>query len=210
MRVAGGDARGRRLKGAVSPGTRSTTERVRGAIFNILDPSQYEGCRVLDLYAGSGSLGIEALSRGADWADFVEHDRRQCEVIEYNLDTTGYHPRAVVHRANVLKTLPLLPGRYHLVLLDPPYKMEGLNEVLEAIGSQMGLIVESGVVIAGHSKRLELRTTYGNLIQTSHRQYGDNVVDFYSYQDAGKGPNQNYEDAGTAGINSDGPGGAAW
>ena len=88
--------------------------------------------------------------------------------------------------------------------------MEGLNEVLEAIGSQMGLIVESGVVIAGHSKRLELRTTYGNLIQTSHRQYGDNVVDFYSYQDAGKGPNQNYKVAGTAGINSDGRGSAAW
>ena len=88
--------------------------------------------------------------------------------------------------------------------------MEGLNEVLEAIGSQMGLIVESGVVIAGHSKRLELQTTYRNLIQTSHRQYGDNVVDFYSYQYAGKGPNQNCQDTGTAGINSDGRGSAAW
>ena len=197
MRVAGGDAKGRRLRGAVSPGTRATTERVRGAIFNILNPGNYEGCRVLDLYSGSGSLGIEALSRGADWADFVEQDRRQCQVIESNLETTGYRDRAAVHRADVLKALPLLPGPYHLVLLDPPYKMEGLNEVLEAIASQMGLIVESGVVIAGHSKRLELSETYANLHQTSHRQYGDNVVDFYSYQSPGQNAVQS-------------PGGPAW
>ena len=89
IRVAGGDAKGRRLKGAVSPGTRATTERVRGAIFNILPPGHFEGRQVLDLYSGSGSLGIEALSRGADWADFVEQDRRQCQVIESNLETTG-------------------------------------------------------------------------------------------------------------------------
>ncbi len=210
MRVASGDAKGRRLKGAVSPGTRSTTERVRAAIFNILNPGQYEGCRVLDLYSGSGSLGIEALSRGADWADFVERDRRQCDVIESNLDTTGYSHKSVVHRADVLKALPSLPGRYHLVLLDPPYKMEGLNEVLEAIASQMGLIVESGVVIAGHSKRLELRAAYGNLNQTSHRQYGENVVDFYSNHNLGQNPGQTYEDAGADHINSSGAGDLAW
>ena len=68
MRVAGGNEKGRRLKGAVSPGTRATTERVRAAIFNILDPDQYQEGRVLDLFAGSGSLGIEALSHGASWA----------------------------------------------------------------------------------------------------------------------------------------------
>ena len=85
MRVAGGNAKGRRLKGAVSPGTRATTERVRAAIFNILDPEQYQGRRVLDLFAGSGSLGIEALSHGAGRADFVEWDRRQSAVITSNL-----------------------------------------------------------------------------------------------------------------------------
>jgi 16S rRNA (guanine966-N2)-methyltransferase len=206
MRVAGGDARGRRLKGAVSPGTRATTERVRGAIFNILNPGQYEGCRVLDLYSGTGSLGIEALSRSADWADFVERDRRQCEVIEANLDATGYRTNAAVHRADVLKALPSLTGGYHLVLLDPPYKMEGLNEVLDAIASQMGLIVESGVVIAGHSKRLELGATYGNLNQTSHRQYGDNVVDFYSYHD----PGQAHGDAEAGDLKSGSQGDSAW
>ncbi|MEE8465899.1 MAG: RsmD family RNA methyltransferase, partial [Dehalococcoidia bacterium] len=90
MHVAGGIAKGRRLKGAVSPGTRATTGRVRAAIFNILDPGQYHGGRVLDLFSGSGSLGIEALSHGAGWADFVEWDRRQSAVITSNLESTGF------------------------------------------------------------------------------------------------------------------------
>ena len=90
MRVVSGKAKGRRLRGTISPGGRPTTERVRAAIFNIIDPGQFQGERVLDLYAGSGSLGIEALSRGAAWADFVEQDRRQCQVIQLNLETTGF------------------------------------------------------------------------------------------------------------------------
>jgi len=182
MRVAGGDAKGRRLKGAVSPGTRATTERVRAAIFNILDPEQYQGRRVLDLFAGSGSLGIEALSHGAGRADFVEWDRRQSAVITSNLESTGFSSQGHVHRLDVLQALQTLPGRYDLVLLDPPYKMGGLDSLLEKIASQPGLIVDDGVVIAGHSKHEDLKETYGSLRLTSHRQYGDNVIDFFVYE----------------------------
>ncbi|HIM61403.1 MAG TPA: 16S rRNA (guanine(966)-N(2))-methyltransferase RsmD [Dehalococcoidia bacterium] len=182
MRVAGGNAKGRRLKGAVSPGTRATTERVRAAIFNILDPEQYQGRRVLDLFAGSGSLGIEALSHGAGRADFVEWDRRQSAVITSNLESTGFSSQGHVHRLDVLQALQTLPGRYDLVLLDPPYKMGGLDSLLEKIASQPGLIVDDGVVIAGHSKHEDLKETYGSLRLTSHRQYGDNVIDFFVYE----------------------------
>ena len=182
MRVAGGDEKGRRLKGAVSSGTRATTERVRAAIFNILDPEQYQGGRVLDLFAGSGSLGIEALSHGAGWADFVEWDRRQSAVIISNLETTGFSSRSHVHRMDVMQALLTLPGNYDLVLLDPPYKMGGLDGLLEKIASQAGLVVDGGVVIAGHSKREDLKDRYGPLRLTSHRQYGDNVVDFFVYE----------------------------
>jgi len=182
MRVAGGDAKGRRLKGAVSPGTRATTERVRAAIFNILGPEQYQGRRVLDLFAGSGSLGIEALSHGAGRADFVEWDRRQSAVITSNLESTGFSSQGHVHRLDVLQALQTLPGRYDLVLLDPPYKMGGLDSLLEKIASQPGLIVDDGVVIAGHSKHEDLKETYGSLRLTSHRQYGDNVIDFFVYE----------------------------
>jgi len=182
MRVAGGDAKGRRLKGAVSPGTRATTERVRAAIFNILGPEQYQGRRVLDLFAGSGSLGIEALSHGAGRADFVEWDRQQSAVITSNLESTGFSSQGHVHRLDVLQALQTLPGRYDLVLLDPPYKMGGLDSLLEKIASQPGLIVDDGVVIAGHSKHEDLKETYGSLRLTSHRQYGDNVIDFFVYE----------------------------
>ncbi|MQF95404.1 MAG: 16S rRNA (guanine(966)-N(2))-methyltransferase RsmD [SAR202 cluster bacterium] len=182
MRVAGGIAKGRRLKGAVSSGTRATTERVRAAIFNILNPDQYQGGRVLDLYSGSGSLGIEALSHGAGWADFVEWDRRQSAVITGNLETTGFSAQGSVHRTDVLQALQTLPGNYDLVLLDPPYKMGGLDSLMESIASQSGLVVDGGVVIAGHSKRVDLKESYGPLQLTSHRQYGDNVVDFFVYR----------------------------
>lgn len=182
MHVAGGIAKGRRLKGAVSPGTRATTERVRAAIFNILDPEQYQGGRVLDLFAGSGSLGIESLSHGAGWADFVELDRRQSAVITGNLETTGFTSQGHVHRVDALQAIQTLPGHYDLVLLDPPYKMGGLDNLLENISSQPGLFVDGGVMVAGHSKREDLRETYGPLRLTSHRRYGDNVVDFFVYE----------------------------
>ena len=182
MRIAGGDAKGQRLKGAVSSGTRATTERVRAAIFNILDPEQYQGGRVLDLFAGSGSLGIEALSHGAGSADFVEWDRRQSAVITSNLESTGFSSQGHVHRLDVLQALQTLPGRYDLVLLDPPYKMGRLDSLLDKIASQPGLIVDDGVVIAGHSKREDLKETYGSLRLTSHRRYGDNVIDFFVYE----------------------------
>ncbi|MDA1129503.1 MAG: 16S rRNA (guanine(966)-N(2))-methyltransferase RsmD [Chloroflexi bacterium] len=181
MQVAGGIAKGRRLKGAVSPGTRATTERVRAAIFNILDPGQYQGNRVLDLFSGSGSLGIEALSYGAGWVDFVEWDRRQAAVITSNLETTGFASQARVHQVDVLQAIQTFPGGYDLVLLDPPYKMGGLDSLMERIASQPGLVLEGGVVVAGHSKRDGLRERYGALRLTSHRRYGDNVVDFFVY-----------------------------
>ena len=110
MRVAAGKARGRLLKGAVSPEVRPTTARVRAAIFNILQTDLYQDGRVLDLYAGTGSLGIEALSQGAGWADFVDQDRRQCAVIQANLKTTGFSDRASVRTGAVLQTLSKLVG----------------------------------------------------------------------------------------------------
>ena len=179
MRIAGGNEKGRRLKGAISSKTRATTERVRSAVFNILDRNQYKGGRVLDLFAGTGSLGIEALSHGAGSADFVEWDRRQSEVISSNLKSTGFASQCHVHCMDVTQALLSLPGNYDLVLLDPPYGMSGLDDLIEKIAFKSGLIVDGGVVVAGHSKHGTLKREYGFLNLTSHRQYGDNVVDFF-------------------------------
>ena len=179
MRVGGGEARGRRLKGAVVPGVRPTTERVRAAIFNILAVEQYLDGRVLDLFAGTGSLGIEALSRGAERADFVERDRRQCAVIRENLALAGFDDQAAVHQADAIHSLKALPGGYSLALLDPPYRMGAFHAVMDAIAGQPGLVAPEGMVVAGHSRQTELRAAYGSLRRIILRQYGDNVVDFY-------------------------------
>ena len=179
MRVVAGSAKGRRLRGTISSGARPTTERVRAAIFNILAPDQYERQRVLDLYAGSGSLGIEALSRGAEWADFVERNHRQCEVVRANLRTTGFCQAAGIHCSPVDTALPGLMSTYGLVLMDPPYRLATVGQVLEAIANQENLVEPGGMVVVGHSKRLILDAKYGPLELASQRLYGDNAVDFY-------------------------------
>ena len=179
MRVAGGSAKGYRLGGTLTPDARPTTERVRSAIFNVLSGETYQDRRVLDLYAGSGSLGIEGLSQGAAWADFVEWSGRQCEVIRANLEHTGFSPRSRVYCGEVIRTLEKLPGPYSLVVLDPPYKMQNLAELLEKLDSTGGLIGDDGVVVVGHSRHVDLPEGIGSLTLESHRRYGDNVVEFY-------------------------------
>ncbi|MCY4365149.1 MAG: 16S rRNA (guanine(966)-N(2))-methyltransferase RsmD [Chloroflexi bacterium] len=179
MRVVGGTAKGHRLRGAVTPGVRPTSERARAAIFNVLPPQLIEDARALDLFAGTGSLGIEALSRGAAWADFVEKNRRQCQVLQANLDNTGFRDRSRAYCAEAAKALETLPGPYRLVLLDPPYKMAELGQFMELLGTTPELVEEDGVVVVGHSRHVTLDPQYGNLALTSGRRYGDNLVDFY-------------------------------
>ena len=177
--MVGGSAKGHRLKGTLSPEARPTTERVRAAVFNVLSRETYWDRKVLDLYAGSGSLGIEGLSQGAAWADFVERSSRQCEVIRANLEHTGFSQRSQVYCGEASCTLKLLPGPYSLVVLDPPYSMRNLAQLLEKIASTGGLIEVDSVVVVGHSRHVDLPDVIGSLNLESLRRYGDNVVEFY-------------------------------
>ena len=179
MRVVGGAAKGHRLKGAVAPGVRPTSERARAAIFNVLPPWVLEDARVLDLFAGTGSLGIEALSRGAAWADFVERNRRQHQALQANLEATGFRRQSQAYCADAARILGSLPGPYRLVLLDPPYKMDKLDEFMASLGNAPGLVDEAGMVVVGHSRHVTLAKEYGYLALESNRRYGDNLVDFY-------------------------------
>ncbi len=133
---------------------------------------------MVDLFAGTGSLGIEALSRGVPQADFVESNRRQCQRIHENLRALGLSQDALVHCREATQAVHELEGPYQLVLMDPPYRMTDLTPVLGPLGEAPGLEA-GGMVVVGHSKRVELADSYGSLSRTSGRRYGDSMVDFF-------------------------------
>jgi 16S rRNA (guanine966-N2)-methyltransferase len=178
VRVTGGVARGTTLRSPRSPGVRPTTDRVRSALFNILVGYGLEEAKVVDLYAGTGSLGIEALSRGAAHTDFVEADRRQVDVIRDNLRDTKLASRATVLRNDALRAIEDLEGPYDFMLMDPPYTQPFPDEVVERIGS-LGLLGEDGIAIVGHASRVTAPERLGVLERWQDRRYGDASLAFY-------------------------------
>jgi 16S rRNA (guanine966-N2)-methyltransferase len=148
MRVIAGSAKGRRLAGPPD-GVRPVSDRVREGLFSSL-ADRVIGARVLDLFAGTGALGIEALSRGASHALFVDRDARAVAAIRDNLGRTGLAERAQVVRADVRRALGRLPGnaRYDLVFLDPPYDLQGgsLDGLLDLLGD--GSLLDGGATVA--------------------------------------------------------------
>jgi 16S rRNA (guanine966-N2)-methyltransferase len=182
MRILSGSAKGRRLGGPAIRDARPTTELVRGAIFNILGSLGACPIRVLDLFAGSGSLGIEAISRGAGEADFVERNVHQCARIKENLSVAGFQERSSVYCMDAMVALESLKGPYQLVLMDPPYKLEGLGKVMDALATS-GLVELGTQVVVGHSKRVQLNDGYEGLVRNTNRRYGDSVVDFFQREE---------------------------
>jgi len=178
MRVIAGRAKGRRLAGPRSRGTRPTSDLVRGAVFSALESMGAELTRVLDVYAGSGALGIEALSRGAQWCDFVEKDGRACASIRENLAKTGFEGQAKVRCEPAERMLARLEGPYTLVLADPPYAHEA-TATLERL-AEWGL-AEAGrtVLVLEHSSREEGPERLGELSQVKTLRHGDSAVSIY-------------------------------
>jgi 16S rRNA (guanine966-N2)-methyltransferase len=177
MRVTGGDLKGRLLKSPDSKAVRPTTDMVRGAIFSLL--GQEGGARVLDLFAGTGALGIEALSRGADWVDFVDQRPQSCAIINTNLRALGLAECAHVYTTTVAGALGFLADSYDLVFLDPPYAQAAeLIAVLERLAGLAILTADVRVVVC-HSAREPLGEHLGTLVQFKDRRYGDTAVTIY-------------------------------
>jgi 16S rRNA (guanine966-N2)-methyltransferase len=177
LRVIGGELGGRRLKGPPRSGVRPTTDRVREAMFEVLGDA-VDGARVLDLYSGTGALGIEALSRGAEWCDFVEADSKACEVIRSNLMLTALVDRTHVHPVQVSRAFPRLEGPYELVVADPPYEYDRAEAELAEVISR-GLLARGGTLVVEHSQRKVWPQQVGGLPQLTSRRYGDTRVTFY-------------------------------
>ncbi len=183
MRVISGSARGRRLKGPPSHDTRPMADKIKGALFNALASLNVQPERVLDLYAGTGSIGIEALSRGASWADFVDKGREPARVIRENLTTTGFADRSRVQQMGVgqyIATARTEP--YDFIILDPPYADPDILQTLESIGDSR--LVESGtIVVIGHWPRLDMPDRLGRLECLRNRCHGDSCFSIYEVVD---------------------------
>lgn len=173
MRVVAGTLGGRRFAAPAGTDTRPTPDRVREAVFNALGSlGAVADARVVDLFAGSGALGIEALSRGAAHATFVESDRRAADVVAANLATLGLAERATVVRRPVDAALDDLGDGIDLVLADPPYAFDRWAALLERLGPRLA---REGVVVAESDRPLDLPPGWGKVRE---RTYGGTVVTF--------------------------------
>jgi 16S rRNA (guanine(966)-N(2))-methyltransferase RsmD len=152
---------------------------VRGAIFSVLGPDSVDGERVLDLFAGTGALGIEALSRGASGADFVEADRRLAQRLRENLALLNLADICEVHRVRVERVVGKLDGPYGLVFADPPYGAVDLEVLLRSL-DEHNLVKTGGRLVIEHSARDALTGSCGNLSRIEERRYGDTSVSIYS------------------------------
>lgn len=179
MRVIAGTLKGRPLEAPTWAGLRPTSDKLRETIFNMLAP-RVVGARVLDGFAGTGALGIEALSRGAETAVFIEHDRRARALIERNVSRCGLEAQCTVvpapfarGLATVQRTSGFVP--FDLVLLDPPYG-SSLDESLQDVDT---VLADSGVVVLEHAARQAAPNRVGGLRKTRDRRSGDSALTFY-------------------------------
>jgi len=173
MRVIGGEFRSRRLKSIPGLATRPTPDRLRETLFNILG-AQVEGAVFLDAYAGTGAVGIEALSRGAERAVFIEKSKNAAKVLHENLASLGVEGRALIVLAETLKTIA--EQRADIVFLDPPYEREAeYAPALRLLG-----VNPPRLVAMQHSVRFTLAESYGVLKRTRVVKQGDNALSFFA------------------------------
>jgi 16S rRNA (guanine966-N2)-methyltransferase len=178
MRVIAGIAKGFPLKGPDWDTTRPATDLVRGAIFSILEGLASDWSLVLDLFSGTGAMGIEALSRGAGHADFVDRQRRCCDIIKQNLAKTKLAENAHVYCCDVEKAISFLDREYDIVIMDPPYKNREIGEIITKVANSI-LVGPETIVVVTHSPHLTLENQYPPLSLIKERRHGDSVIAIY-------------------------------
>ncbi len=186
MRVIAGTQKGRALLAPPRHGVRPTSDKVREALFSIVGP-RIQGARVLDLYAGTGAIGIEALSRGAECARFVESQPAAQRVLRANLTRCGLTSGACVSAMPVsrfLRTRAAADGPYDLVFADPPYQHDGAAELVTAL-SDSSLVAPTALVVIEHATRSTWPDTVGTLACLRHYRYGDTTLSVYTFSAEG-------------------------
>jgi 16S rRNA (guanine966-N2)-methyltransferase len=180
VRVIAGRFKGRRLKTPAWEGLRPTSDKLRETLFNILAP-RVSGARVLDGYAGTGAIGIEALSRGAAHVTFIEKHRRAAALIEENLKACGVEGGYTIRCAEVVAALDALPAAdaFDLILLDPPYDIENVSAVLDAAARRLA---GNGLVVLERATRREPEEPAA-LQRTRDVKSGDSTLSIFAIRD---------------------------
>lgn len=182
MRVITGKAKGHTLKGPKNMLTRPMLDRVKESLFAILEGYGATQGRVLDLFAGTGSLGIECLSRGAEWGDFVEQRASVCKIIEDNLKHTHFDEQSQVHNTTVARYIAHYSSAesYDIIFMDPPYADPKIVETIESIAAST-LGTAGTILVVGHSPRVELADAYPPLERIKFRRIGDSCFSIYEW-----------------------------
>ncbi len=183
MRVISGSVRGRNLKAVPGMNTRPTTDKVKEAIFSMIGP-YFDGGLVLDLFAGAGGLGIEAISRGIARGIFIDIERASVDIIKQNLQSTGLIEQSEVYRNSAEQALKVLQRRelkFDLVFLDPPYRMKKMDELLMII-EERHLLALGAKLVLEHDTRTRYAEQIGGFACIRKAEYGETTVSIYEWK----------------------------
>ncbi|MBT2687912.1 16S rRNA (guanine(966)-N(2))-methyltransferase RsmD [Bacillus sp. ISL-47] len=187
MRVVSGTKKGKILKAVPGSSTRPTTDKVKEAIFNIIGP-YFDGGLGLDLFAGSGGLGIEALSRGAEKVIFVDRDGKAIQTIHENIRICGLEEQTEVYRNDADRAIKAILKRelaFDYIFLDPPYRKQQLLKLLQII-DEKALLTDKGTILCEHSSDVSLPDSVGRLVQRKHENYGIISISVYGSAEINK------------------------
>ncbi|MFF2888024.1 16S rRNA (guanine(966)-N(2))-methyltransferase RsmD [Paenibacillus sp. NPDC057967] len=185
VRIIAGAAKGRALKAVPGMNTRPTTDKVKEAIFSMIGP-YFDGGIALDLFAGTGGLGLEAWSRGAEKVIFVDKDKISVDIIRHNVRTAGAESDAEIYRNDADRALKALAKRdlsFTLVFLDPPYRMTEMNEVMGEL-AEKGMLEPDATIVVEHDATIAYPDDVPGFEQTRTAKYGDIAVTIYRYIEA--------------------------
>lgn len=182
VRVIAGAARGRALKAVPGTNTRPTTDKVKEAIFSMIGP-YFDGGTALDLFAGTGGLGIEAWSRGVEKVIFVDKEKISLDVIRQNVQTAGAESAAEIYRNDAERALKALAKRdltFSLVFLDPPYRMTNMDKVMTEL-AEKNMLGEYATIVVEHDASYRYPEELAGFEQTKTAKYGDTAVTIYQF-----------------------------
>ncbi|MCM3315710.1 16S rRNA (guanine(966)-N(2))-methyltransferase RsmD [Rummeliibacillus stabekisii] len=182
MRIISGERKGMALKAVNGMTTRPTTDKVKESLFNIIGP-YFSGGTVLDLFAGSGGLGLEALSRGMEHGIFIEKDSRAFQNLKENISKCRYENCTEVYRNDALRAIKLLiknKVQADLIFLDPPYKKQQYyNMVEDIVANQM--IHEDGTIVCEHDREVDLPAVFLDFHKVREEEYGSTIISIYRF-----------------------------